>query len=199
MAKTAGLTKQAVENLVLGAGTIYLNYNEDGERVLGATEGGNSFSVEREFIAAEFDGAKGKVMGARDIVGENATLSTNLKQINPSILAAILPGVEVDSTEADYDVINSGGEVDSYFTNVAFVGRVKGSSNPIVILLRNALSDGNLDLKFQGKNYNEAFEVTFSAHYNPDDLAEPIYTIRYPKIGVSGDPSGGDGENGEEL
>lgn len=57
--QTHGITTKTVQNMLLDSGAVYINYGETtGERIIGATSGGNSFVVEREIKEIEVDGAK---------------------------------------------------------------------------------------------------------------------------------------------
>ena len=65
--KKHGITSQTVENLILGAGTIYKNLtyasNEWTGTVLGATSGGIKFHYEAQWLDIEVDGATVLVKG----------------------------------------------------------------------------------------------------------------------------------------
>ena len=91
-----GVTTETRKNLILDAGAVWLNYGVGGERLLGATTGGNSFLVEREVREIEVDGVKGKVKGLRRIITENATLTVNLKEMSSDNLVLALAGSESD-------------------------------------------------------------------------------------------------------
>ena len=90
----SAITTDTVQNLVLDAGIVYLNYGAGGgtERILGATEGGNTFTVEREIREVPVDGTKGKTKGLRRIITENATLTVNLKEVSPENIQLALAG-----------------------------------------------------------------------------------------------------------
>ena len=181
------VTPTTAKNLVLDAGVVYLNYGEAGERVLGATAGGNTFLIEREIREIAVDGAKGKVKGLRRLITENAALTVRLKEMSADNIRAALAGTaktdHPDTPGKTHDAVQPTGDVDEteYFTNVALVATVSGTTTPCVVVLNNALGDGNLEVNLLDKE-EMVIEVTFSAHYDPNDLASPIYAIRYPVV-----------------
>ena len=185
-AKRTGVTNDTVKNLILDAGVIYANYDEEGERLIGATEGGNTFTVEREVRDIPVDGVKGKWKGGRRIITENAQLGVNIKEWSKeNFLLALSGSTATDHPETDstHDEIRSSGEIsdDDYLTNVAYVGRVSGSDEPVVIILENALADGNFELNSEDQQEG-VVEVQISAHYDPEDIDTVPYAIRYPKM-----------------
>jgi len=89
---TSGITSSTIKNLLLDAGAVYLNYGVGGERLIGATEGGNGFKVTREIREIPMDGAKGKIKGLRRITKENADLKVNLKELSTNNILLALAG-----------------------------------------------------------------------------------------------------------
>lgn len=177
-----GVSTATTKNIVLDAGVVYLNYGLVDERILGATSGGNTFTVEREVREIEIDGAKGKVKGLRRVTSENANLTVNLKEMSAENIKLALNG-QIDNTGIDHDVITSKGSISDsdYLENVAIVAPVLGQSNPCIIVLHNALSDGDsLEMSLEDDN-ESTIELQLSAHYDPTDLDTPIYEVRYPK------------------
>jgi hypothetical protein len=181
------ITEETLQNLILDAGVVYLNYGESEERILGATEGGNTFTVEREIREMPFDGLKGKTKGARRIIREDAKLTVNLKELSAENIALALAGaVAVDfpeSTSTHKEIRSSGKIIDTDYTdNVALVATISGSDIPVVILVENALSDGNFEIGAVDKD-EAVIPVEFSAHYDPEDEDGLVpYAIRYPII-----------------
>ena len=82
---TVGITKQTAERLLLDAGAIYKNLvYENGEftgEALGATSGGNEFTVEIEQRQPEIDGLKSRVRGMSFVETHEASLVVNLKEL----------------------------------------------------------------------------------------------------------------------
>ena len=133
--KTNGLTKETVDRFVIDAGAVYLNVGEVDERLLGATRGGNEFTIDQDIKLIEIDGVKGATMGARRIVESNATLKVNLLEL---------------------------------------------TSENIIVTIYNALSDDSFELAFEDREEG-ALEITFTAHYDPENVEEEPWSIDFPK------------------
>ena len=175
-----GVTSTTTQHLILDAGVVYTNYGEISEETLGATHGGNTFEVTREIREIEVDGARGKIKGLRRKITENATLTVNLKEITSAAVQLALAGSTFNN-DGTHDVIKSNLAiaVGDYLDNVALVAEVSGTTNPIIIIIENALADNDLSVAFNDKDEG-VLEIQFSAHYDPDALTTVPYEIRYP-------------------
>jgi len=86
------LTTEQIQNIVIDTGVVYVNYGEEGERILAPVRGGNQFLVERTIRDIEFDGRRGKTKGLRRITEENAKLVVALMDMSMDNLALMLAG-----------------------------------------------------------------------------------------------------------
>jgi hypothetical protein len=183
------ITSKTAKNLILDAGVVYINYGKADERILGATQGGSSFVVEREIKEIEVDGAKGKIKGLRRLITENATLTVNMREMSTANIKLALAGssstnvLGSDGLTKTHDSIKSNGELTDadFLANVAVVAKVSGSKEKVIVILENALADGEFNLSFEDKE-EATTEVQFSAHYDPADLSKVPYEIRYPVV-----------------
>lgn len=188
--QTHGITPETFKHLILDAGAVYKNYGEPDEKLIGATSGGNTFTVEREIREIEMDGARGKVKGARRIITENASLSINLLEMSVENFKMALTAADVsdvvdpdDGVTKIADKIQPRGKIldSDYIKNVALAATVSGTDQPVVIILYNVLSDGEFSLQMQDKDEGKP-EITLSAHYDPAQLDVVPYQIRYPVV-----------------
>lgn len=86
--------------------------------------------------------------------------------------AAVMGG---ETTEANKYLIKDA----AYIGNVAIVGTLTGKTNPVIIIITNALCDAGFSLALAPKD--EAVpEVTFTAHYVNTDLDTEPWSIEYP-------------------
>jgi len=187
--KQHGVTKETVKRFLVDAGAVFVNYGETDERKLGATRGGNSFTVEQEVREMEIDGVKGKVKGARRVISVSAAIVANLIEMTAENFKLALAGLDStdypDTAAKTHDSLRRNREIadSDYLKNIALVGNISGTDTPIILMIYNALADGNLELSTEDKN-EAGLEVTFSAHFDPADLevgddTEP-YEIRFP-------------------
>ena len=82
--RTSGITATSLNNFIIDAGAVYVNYGEVDERLLGATRGGNSFKVEVEMREMEIDGVRQAIMGSKRITNVAATITCNLIELDCS-------------------------------------------------------------------------------------------------------------------
>lgn len=183
--KTNGFTNSSKNHFIVDAGAIYTNVTlgEDGEftgDLLGATAGGNEFTVDQEIREIEVDGVKGRGKGLQAVTYMNPNLTVNLKELSAKNLSQIIAGGNLDETDTTYDVLTSKGTIEDtdYIDNVALVGRVTGSQKPIVIVLYNVLSIEGLEMSFEDDS-EVVIPVTFGGHY--DETMEVPYKIYLPK------------------
>jgi len=184
-AKTGSLRKESLRNLLVDAGAVYLNYGEEDERLLGATQGGASFNVEQEVREIEVDGARGPIKGGRRVVEEHARITVNLMEMTPENLEIALFGAEASDNGSDGGKkvtrsISTPGD-SAYFKNIALVGDIAGSSEPAIFLIKNAMADGNFELTTEDQD-EAAVEVQFTAHFDPEALHESPWEIRMPAL-----------------
>ncbi|MBQ3969891.1 MAG: hypothetical protein II685_05355 [Clostridia bacterium] len=191
--KKHGITSQTVENLILGAGTIYKNLtyasNEWTGTVLGATSGGIKFHYEAQWLDIEVDGATVLVKGiSKQKVGESATLEGQMTELTEDILVTALH-LEQASTSEDttYNKYVSKSNIDSsdYLTNIAYVGTLSNGKN-VIIILPNALCTEAFEI--ETKNAEQTtFSVKFecTADLTNDTLDKLDIKIYYPKASQS--------------
>ena len=191
--KKHGITSQTVENLILGAGTIYKNLtyasNEWTGTVLGATSGGIKFHYEAQWLDIKVDGATVLVKGiSKQKVGESATLEGQMTEATEDILVTALH-LEQASTSEDttYNKYVSKSNIDSsdYLTNIAYVGTLSNGKN-VIIILPNALCTEAFEI--ETKNAEQTtFSVKFecTADLTNDTLDKLDIKIYYPKASQS--------------
>jgi hypothetical protein len=188
---TTGLTATSTHNFVVDAGAVYLNLGETGERVLGATQGGSTFSIEQDVKVIEIDGTRGNTKGARRIITSNAGIKVSLLEMTTANLLLAITGASatnwtdpssVGATAPTHDQIRRTRNLSDldYLTNIALVGKVSGTDENIICMLYNAMSDDKLEMKMEDKN-EMSLEVTFSAHYDPADVMTEPWAIFFPK------------------
>ncbi len=187
MTKYHGVTTETVKRLFLDAGAVYLNYGETEERLLGATNDGNTFTIEQDVREIEVDGARGPVKGLRRIIEVRAQIVANLLELTAENLKTALAGSTMedypDGEEKTHDKISRKLTIadTDYIGNVALVGEISGSQEPVICIIKNALVDGNFNIDTADKE-EAGLEVTFTGHFDPDEMDEEPWEIRFPVI-----------------
>lgn len=188
-----GLTSNTAKHLQLDAGAFLVDYDiktdtwetAKATKLLGATSGGGSFSAVPTIRKIEVDGAKGAVKGLQEIDDWVVTLTANVKEITADSIKLSLAAAtakEVD-TPAGYTHIQPKAELEleDYHENMTWVGRLSGSNNPVIIVVKNALATNGLTISFADKNEG-VIPITVTGHYDPDKLDEPPFDIYYPTV-----------------
>ena len=168
-------------NILLGEGAVYYNYGLTGEVVVGATRGGGSFEVEREIKEIEYDGSYGPTKGLRRKTRSVPRLTLNFLEIKTATLTKFYGGLK-STDQTTYEEITEKEDIESgdYIDNVAFVGVTK-DGKPVVILVENALGDGNIEMALQDKE-EVVSEVQYTGHYDPQTPKVSPWKIRWPKL-----------------
>lgn len=135
------------------------------ESIIGATQGGNHLTIQRETISVEADGAKVKVKGLEFKVGETATLEVNLLEINKDNVKLLTGASEANPSDfTGYDDLISKSQIEKgdYLENFAFVGK-RTDGTPIIIIFENALCTSGIDINTKNKE-NSTFPATFECY-----------------------------------
>lgn len=186
--KSSGITENTPKNIMLGAGTIHRGLQlVDGkwnfeESLIGATSGGNKFSIVPEYYTVPVDGALVKVKGLEHKVGEVAKIEVNFIEMTPELLKMNVVGDEKASTDYEgYNEITSRARIQEsdYIENLGYVGK-KTDGTPIIIIFDQALCTSGLEV--EGKNKEAGvFAGTFEcvADISPEADTLP-WRILYP-------------------
>ena len=189
-----GLTSNTRKNLQLDAGALFKNYDPATDtpetataKLIGATVGGSTFSAVPEVRQISVDGVKGPTKGYEVIDGWIVTLTSTIKEVTVASIKLALAAATstATSTPADYTKIELKELEDSdYVDNITWIGRMSGSEDPIMIVIKNALCLNGFSLQAQDKNEGSV-PVVFTAHYDVSDLKEIPVEIYVPDVAAS--------------
>ena len=153
----SGVSESTPKNIMLGAGTLYKNFEYSTESskwtgtILGATSGGTKLAITPEITDIEVDGVLVKAKGLRQKTGEKAQIETNMVEVTKEYLQSTVIGEVGTSADTRFDVIESKELIsdDDYIKNFAYVG-FKTDGSPIVIIFDYAICTSGLST--EGKN-----------------------------------------------
>ena len=190
-----GVSSNTAKHLQLDAGAFFKNFDPATDtyatasaKLIGATAGGGSFAAIPTIRRIEVDGLKGATKGYEALDEWQVTLTANVKEITEETLKLALAtasytGTKSPSTEAsnNYNKITASNDIadSNYLTNVTWIGRLSGSSSPIIIVVKNALATNGLTLTTADKSEG-VIAVTLTGHYAVSDLDTPPFEIYYP-------------------
>ena len=189
----SGFTKDTPKHLQMDAGAFLKNYDVTNDtwataketKLLGATAGGGSFSAVPTIRRVELDGVKGAVKGTEAIDEWVVTLTANVKEITADAIKLALAAADASdaSAPANYTKITARNDIKNadYLDNLTWVGRLSGSNDPVIIVVKNALATNGLTISFADKSEG-LIPVTITGHYTADDLETPPFEIYYPNV-----------------
>lgn len=190
MGLITGLTTKTPENLLLGAGAFFKGYDVAKDtpktaaaKLIGATQGGGSFNAVPTVRQIAVDGGKTYTKGLEELEEWVVTMVANAKEVTVDNLKAALGAAKVEDAAAPegYKKITGKEQFEDadYLENITWIGTLKGSKTPVIIVMKNALSINGLALNVTDKN-EAVIPITLTAHYDLANLEEVPYEIYYP-------------------
>lgn len=194
MAILSAFTKNTAKNMQLDAGllvkglTDILNFNGTiaDEKKLGATSGGASFSATPEMrnIFEGIDGAKGNYKDGNVIDNWEITLTATVKEMTANNLKLAMATADIATGNDKFDVLTPRMEVKStdYIDNICWLGTMNGSSEPMIIELKNVLNTNGISFTAEDKG-SGSVELELKAHFDLSKPDEVPFNIYFPKQG----------------
>lgn len=192
MRKFSGFTKSTQQNLLLNAGAYFKNYDVEKDtydtavkagKLLGATRGGGQFNAVPTVRQIEVDGVSGRAKGMEVIDDWDVSLQANVLEIKKETIVSALIASEVTNASVEgYEKITAKQmiELDDYIDNITWIGTISGSDLPVIIVVKNVLNTGGLQVKTEDKN-ESVLSMQFYGHYEQGELDSPPFEIYYPK------------------
>jgi hypothetical protein len=182
-----GYSASTPQHLLLDAGKLYTGFESPASlgTLIGATRGGNTFTYTPELKDIGFDGAPGKVMGMKRIVGATVTLDVNLLEVTPDILKLATPGLGAADYPASpgtktHDLLTASLTIaSSEYKNIALVAEVNGKTDTAIVVIKNALANSPLGISCTEKEEG-VIAITFEGHFDGSDLTEVPFEIYMP-------------------
>lgn len=192
--KKTGYTEKTSKSYLINAATVYTEVvytPEDGftGTLHGATSGGVTVTIEQSYRDIEVDGTNHmKVKGNKVLESANATVVTNLKEITAESIKQSINGAIAEVTSdapTGYKMVTTKRYLEDkdYILNMAVVGTLSGTDEPVIVILDNVISTGGLTLATEDNN-EAVIEQTFEAHATVDqlDADEFPWRILFPTV-----------------
>ena len=193
--KKTGYTEKTSKNYLINAATVYtdVTYAQgDGftGTLHGATSGGVTLTIEQTYRDIEVDGTSHtKLKGNKVLESAFASATVNLKEVTAESIRQSLNGAieTAATTEAPtgYKVITTKRYLEDtdYIANMAIVGTLSGTNEPVIAILDNVISTGGLELATEDNN-ETVIEQTFEAHATVEqlDADEFPWKILFPTV-----------------
>ena len=166
-----GLTSLTKKNIQLDAGALYKNFVPATDtpatasaKLIGATEGGATLAIVPEVRQIAVDGAKAETV---KLALGAATVTTST---SPANYDKIVPDADFDDAD--------------YLTNITWIGKIIGSANPVMIVLKNALCLNGFNMSAADKAEG-TFDIVLTAHYDVASLDEVPVEFYLPTISTN--------------
>ena len=193
--KKTGYSKETSSNYVINAATVYTDITHDAVEgfagtLHGATSGGVTLTIEQTYRDIEVDGTSHmKVKGNKVLEAATATATANMKEITAETIRRSLNGAIAAAATEDaptgYKVITTKRYLDDgdYLNNIAIVGTLSGTNEPIIAILDNALCTSGLEMATEDNN-ETVIEQVYEAHASVDqlDADEFPWRILFPTV-----------------
>ncbi|GEK88883.1 hypothetical protein SAMN04488100_10524 [Alkalibacterium putridalgicola] len=196
--KKTGYTQKTSESYIINAATVYTGVTFAAETgftgtLHGATSGGVTLTIEQAYRDVEVDGTTHmKVKGNKLLASANATVTANMKELTAETIRQSLNGSMVDATAEEapsgYKIIRTKRFVEDadYIDNIAVVGKLSGSDDPVIAILDNAFCTNGLELGTEDDG-EAVVEQVYEAHASQEQLEADEYPwkILYPTVAAS--------------
>lgn len=194
LAKT-GYTSATAKNYVVNAATVYtgVSYTAEGGftgTLHGATSGGVTVTIEQAYRDVEVDGTGHmKVKGNKRLESATASATANMKEITAETIRKSLNGTianaAVDEAPTGYKIITTKRDVADadYTSNMAIVGTLSGTNQPVIFILDNVFCTSGLELGMED-NTEAVIEQVYEAHATVEQLQADEYPwkILFPTV-----------------
>ena len=195
LAKT-GYTSTTSKTYLINAATVFTGVTYDSEggaftgTLHGATSGGVKLTIEQNYRDIEVDGTNHmKVKGKKVLESATAMVVTNIKEITAETIRKSLNGkletADVADAPTGYKVITTKRYIEDadYTNNMAVVGTLSGTNEPVIAILDNVLCTSGLELGTEDNN-EAVIEQTYEAHASVEQLQadEFPWRILYPTV-----------------
>lgn len=189
--KMTGYTESTMINRQTGAGAYFKNFDVETDtfataveagKLLGATQGGGTFTAKPTITPVEVDGVPSSAMGMEEVEGWEVTLQATFLEIKPELIQKVLgASTSTTTTDGKYQKIQGKMFLDKsdYENNITFLGDMAGYDDPVIIQVYNALSTDGLSMNPQDKK-SSTISTTFKGHVSPTDYATPPFAIFIP-------------------
>ncbi len=193
--RKSGYTSSTSKHYVLDAGAIYRNLKYDGTdwngTLLGATAEGSTLTIEQTYRQIEVDGVKVNVKGGKVLETAMASLEANVKELTAENYRRAINGTIREAlpeeAPAGYKVIESKMHVEDtdFDDNIAYVGTLSGTKEPVIIILDNTFVTSPLEQENADKA-EAVIAMTFEAHASDEQIEneELPWRIFYPSEAV---------------
>lgn len=194
--RMTGYTEKTMTDLQTGAGAYFINFDVENDtfssalaagKLLGATQGGGTFTAKPTITPIEVDGVPSAAMGMEEVEGWEVTMQANLMEVTAANIANALGASKTSNAKnGSYKKLQGKMyiEPEDYKKNITFLGDVKGYDQPMIIQVYNALATDGININPQDKKVS-LVPTTFKGHVSPTEYEVPPFAIFVPVQGAT--------------
>lgn len=194
--RMTGYTEKTMTDLQTGAGAYFKDFDIETDtfasavaagKLLGATQGGGTFTAKPTITPIEVDGVPSAAMGMEEVEGWEVTMQANIMEVTAANIANALGASKTSNAKGGaYKKIEGRMyiELSDYKGNITFLGDVKGYDQPMIIQIYNALATDGISINPQDKKVS-LIPTTFKGHVSPTDYEVPPFAIFVPVQGAT--------------
>lgn len=170
-------------NFIIDTGAVYINYGENNQVLLGATEGGNQFGLEIEYRKMSFDNVKGDLINSHRLIGSVPKIIANIIEINYELLNIALPGSFITFQSGSVEIKRAIKKLleSDYINNISIVAQHGGTGSYIVFKILNAITIEDIEIPFE-ESAESVIECTFAGCFTPVDQKNEPWAIDFITI-----------------
>ena len=195
--RLTGYTEQTMNNRQTGAGAYFKNFDIEKDtftsaveagKLLGATQGGGSFTAKPVITATEVDGVPSDAVGMENIDGWEVEMTANILEVTAEAIKNALGAAAITETtvgDQTYKKVTGKANLDAedYIENITFLGSMSGYDEPVIIQVFNAIAVDGINITPQDKK-SSVITTKFKAHVSFENLDEPPFAIYVPVKGT---------------
>lgn len=197
--KRSGYSSTTPDYYLLHSASIWLNVIYDevsgkfvADKCIGATVGGVKLIVENTIRQIEVDGVLVPAVGQDVLDGTRARAEATVKEFSADVLALAINGTKRNALASEapsgYQVVEPKDkiEVTDYISNIAIVGQLSGSNEPVIAILYNTISTGGLNIETKDKG-EAGVPIVLDARVPADDVENVggAYKLFFPPKGLA--------------
>jgi hypothetical protein len=197
--KRSGYSSTTPDYYLLHSASIWLNviYNEVtgkfvADKCIGATVGGVKLIVENIIRQIEVDGVLVPAVGQDILDDTRARAEATVKEFSADVLALAINGTKrnaiASEAPAGYQVVEPKNKIETtdYVSNIAIVGQLSGSNEPVIAILYNAISTGGLNIETKDKG-EAGVPIVLDARVPAEDVENVggAYKLFFPPKGIA--------------
>lgn len=153
-----------------------------GEKILGATRGGGTFTVTRDMRTPDIDGIRYNFKGGNFVDSMDAYLATTVVEVTPENFAGLLGGTATKDGKKTTVKMQTAIDDEDYLENLCWIGDLS-DGRLVLICLYNALNTADFTFTFADKNEGTLAVEFHACQSEVNDYDEAPFEVVFFDLG----------------